>query len=198
MGGSLVKHRGVVWLDRDGTIVDDPGYLSDPDGLVLLPGAAEGVAALNRGGATVVLVTNQSGIGRGLFTRQQLDAVHERLVQQLAAAGARLDDLRVCPHAPDPDGPGCSCRKPRPGLVLDARRELGIEAGTPEVVVGDKAADVQLGARIGAPSVLVLTGEGARTLADLTDPPAHVARDLGAAVPWILAQLGLAADGGNC
>lgn len=197
--------RGVVWLDRDGTLVDDPGYLKDPAAVRLLRGAAAAVARLNRAGATVVLVTNQSGIGRGLLDRTDFAAVQAELVRQLDEQGAHLDDVRFCPHAPANSGDArCRCRKPAPGMVEDARRALGIGASTPEVAVGDKAADLDLGRSCGAGRVLVLTGEGTATRdalaaeGTLDSRADHVAADLAAAVPWILGQLGLADGAGTC
>lgn len=151
----------VFWLDRDGTVVDDPGYLADPAGLVLLPGAAGAVARLNRAG-TVILVTNQSGIGRGYMSRADVDAVNAALVRELARAGARLDRVEVCPHAPDE---ACDCRKPRPGLVERGRAALG--PFDREVVIGDKRADLELARATGCESVLVRTGEGQRTEQEL-------------------------------
>lgn len=202
------EHRAVVWLDRDGTIVDDPGYLKDPDALALLPGAAEAIATLNRAGATVVLVTNQSGIARGLMTREDVDAVHRALARELARAGAHLDDLRICPHLPSAlltaDQAPCACRKPRPGLVLQARAQLGIDAGVPQVVVGDKRADLELAVAVGARAVLVLTGDGRVTRDELeregadAPRPDHVSEDLSAALPWLLDELGLAEPGPRC
>jgi histidinol-phosphate phosphatase family protein len=178
----------VFWLDRDGTIVDDPGYLKDPGAVVLLPGAAEAVARLNRVG-TVVLVTNQSGIGRGYMGRDDVDAVHTVVVERLGAAGAHLDHIEICPHAPDDH---CSCRKPEPDMILRARAALG--AFSVEYVIGDKVADLELARATGCHSILVRTGDGAETerallesgrLGNLCD---HVSDDLAAAVDWVLAN----------
>ncbi|HEX7239268.1 MAG TPA: HAD-IIIA family hydrolase, partial [Longimicrobiaceae bacterium] len=103
--------RPAVFLDRDGTVIHDAHYLADPEGVRLLPGAAEAVARLNRAGVPVVLVTNQSGIGRGLFSEADFRAVQDRVEALLAAGGARIDAVYHCPHAPDADPP-CDCRKP--------------------------------------------------------------------------------------
>ena len=168
--------RPVFWLDRDGTIVDDPGYLADPDALGLLPGAAAAVARLN-GLGTVILVTNQSGIGRGYMTRDVVDAIHRELAKKLAAEGAHLDGIEICPHHPDE---GCDCRKPKPGMVLRARPSLGAH-GT-EYVIGDKPADVELAHAAGCVPVLVRTGEGAETDGARA---AFVGADLATAVDWI-------------
>jgi heptosyltransferase-2 len=177
---------GVVYLDRDGTLNWDPGYLSDPKGLQLLPGVGAAVARLNRAGFKTVLVTNQSGIGRGLITMQALEAIHERLCQLLAESGARLDAIYFCPHRPEE---GCACRKPAVGLIMRAREEMGLAAG-PSFVVGDRVMDVQLARNIGAQAVFVLSGylpEEERTrLKSLGLVPDQTARDLEAAVDWIL------------
>lgn len=195
----MSEWKGVVWLDRDGTIVDDPGYLSDPSKLRLLPGAAEAVRALNELDLAVVLVTNQSGIGRGRMTRATVDAVHAELEAQLARAGAHLEGIHLCPHRPaDQVGPGrvpCDCRKPAPGLVLHARAELGIDRAFPQVCVGDREADLALGRATGCHTVLVETGEGRKTrerlqsegrLEELAD---HVAADLASALPFLERRL---------
>lgn len=200
--------RGVVWLDRDGTIVDDPGYLRDPGDVRLLPGAARAVARLNAAGATVILVTNQSGIARGLLDEVAFRAVQDEVARQLAAERAHLDDIRFCPHLPsrllDADTPPCACRKPRPGMVEEARRDHAIGDEVPQVVVGDKIADLDLGRAVRALRVLVLTGEGRSTrdqlvgAGELRSRADQVADDLDAAVPWILDQLGLADPPPNC
>lgn len=173
----------VFWLDRDGTIVDDPGYLDDPAKLVLLPGAATAVARLNALG-TVVLVTNQSGVGRGYMSAETVQAIHARLRQELADSGARLDRVEICPHTPDE---GCDCRKPEPEMILRARRELPSASG--EYVVGDKIADLKLARATGCIAILVRTGDGRDTEAGFGGLPNpvcdHVADDLGAAVDWI-------------
>ena len=138
-----------MFLDRDGTLIEVPGYLADPDGVRLLPGAADALQAMRSRGYVLVLISNQSGIARGLITREQAAAVHERVVETLAAAGVELDDVRYCPHAPDA---GCECRKPRPGLLLDAASELGIDLDS-SVMVGDKAADVGAGRAAGTRTI---------------------------------------------
>lgn len=185
------RHRFVVWLDRDGTLVDDPGYLDDPDALVLFDGVVEAMAALRAAAALTVLITNQSGIARGYMPRETVDSIHARLQEKLGEG--RLDHIELCPHWPAdqlPDGEApCDCRKPQPGMILRARDTLGLQARTlPEIVVGDKLSDLQLAAEVGAHAVLVRTGDGRATEAQLT-PQTEVdcvADDLGAAVRWIL------------
>ena len=187
---------GVVWLDRDGTLVDDPGYLADPAGLKLLAKGARAVAKLNAAGLCVVLITNQSGIGRGLMSRETVDRIHEKLTGELAREGAHLDGIYLCPHLPREElkegQQACSCRKPQTGLVDRAMRELHLQ-GLPSVVVGDKESDLELARRIQSRSVLVLTGEGAATRDALKNSqlkPDHLSEDLYTAVAWILEALG--------
>jgi D-glycero-D-manno-heptose 1,7-bisphosphate phosphatase len=145
----------VAFLDRDGTIIVDAEYASRPEEVELLPGAAEAIARLNRAGIPVILVTNQSGIGRGYFTTDDYARVHARLVELLSAHGARLDGAYMCPHRPDLEPP-CPCRKPRAGLFLQAIHEHQLDSSRP-VFIGDRwrdlaAADVLGGLRILTPS----------------------------------------------
>jgi len=176
----------VVYLDRDGTLNFDPGYLNQPEQLRLLPGAGQAVGRLNRAGFKTVVLSNQSGLARGLITQDQLEAIHQRLRELLAEEGARLDGIFVCPHHPDE---GCACRKPAPGLVHRAQRELGV---SPEnaIVIGDKASDVELARNVGALAVFVRSGnvpeEEQARMAERGLAPDYVARDLTGAVRWIL------------
>jgi D-glycero-D-manno-heptose 1,7-bisphosphate phosphatase len=175
--------RAAVFLDRDGVICEEVDYLSDPDQLRLLPGAAEAIRQLNDAGVPTILVTNQSGIGRGYFTAEAVDAIHDRLRAELAAQGASLDAIQCCPHRPDE---GCQCRKPRAGLLRRAAAEHGVELRA-SVMVGDKLSDLEAGRAAGCGTVLVLTGYGGRERHGVTADD-HVADDLRAAVEWILAQ----------
>ncbi|WP_265446747.1 D-glycero-alpha-D-manno-heptose-1,7-bisphosphate 7-phosphatase [Flexivirga meconopsidis] len=142
----------IVFLDRDGTLnVHRPGYIADPAELVLLPGAAGAVRRCNEAGCVVVLVTNQRGMATGELSREQLLAVHRRLVEELAAAGAHLDAIQVCPHQAD----SCDCRKPRPGLLLRALDRAGWADPARCVLVGDQPSDLQAAAAAGVPSYRV-------------------------------------------
>lgn len=174
--------QGAVFLDRDGTINEDTGYVSDPEDLVLLAGAPEAIKRLNQEGIKVIVVSNQSGVGRGYFTESDVRAVNERLEKLLLLDGARLDGIYYCPHRPDE---GCPCRKPEVGLIERAAVEHGID---PErsFVVGDKTDDVYMAKRAGAKAVLVLTGKGAEEKERLDKDPDFVARDILDAVTWIL------------
>ena len=156
-----MKGRRLVALDRDGTIVVERNYLSDPDQVELIPGAAEGLRRLRGMGLGLAVVTNQSGIGRGLFDTTRLDLIHRRMSELLEAEGIRLDGIYYCPHTPEDD---CGCRKPRTGLLERASKELGLDLET-AFVVGDKPVDVELGRRVGATTFLVRSGYGAEVIA---------------------------------
>ena len=179
--------RAAVFLDRDGTVIKDAHYLHNPAEVELLPGAAEGLRRLRAAGLRLVLVTNQSGVGRGYFPRGDVERVHGRLIELLEAEGARLDAIYTCPHAPEDD---CRCRKPRPGLIERACREIGLDPAQ-SFVIGDKPCDVDLGLAAGAASVLVTTGYGAQHEAELrTRGGVLVARDLTEAAAAIEKQRG--------
>lgn len=142
-------------LDRDDTIIDDPGYLSEPDGLKFLPGAVEGLRAFSQAGWPLVLVTNQSGIGRGYFSEEQLAVVHTRLRQMLETEGVRLTGIYYCPHAPSDE---CDCRKPLPALGLRAAQELELDLAQ-AVMVGDKESDLRMGRALGCRYVAQITAK---------------------------------------
>jgi D-glycero-D-manno-heptose 1,7-bisphosphate phosphatase len=156
--------RPAVFLDRDGTINEDVGYLSEMAQLTLYPWAIDAVRLLKRAGYLVVMVTNQGGIGRKMIRPEFVAELHAEIDRRLAAGGARVDGWYHCPHHPEALvetlRADCRCRKPAPGMVLDAARDLAIEP-TRSWVIGDKWVDVQLGQRVGARSILVRTGWGA-------------------------------------
>ena len=158
--------RPFILLDRDGTLIEERHYLSDPGGVVLLPGVADGLRALRAEGFALVVTTNQAGVGRGLFSEEQVAAVHARLSELLSAQGARLDGIFYCPHHPDA---GCDCRKPATGLARQAAAALG-RGATPVAVVGDKRCDIDLARALGVPGILVTTGYGASELAAAAEP----------------------------
>jgi D-glycero-D-manno-heptose 1,7-bisphosphate phosphatase len=146
-----------VILDRDGTIVVDRGYLGDPQQLAFLPGAAEGLRTLHRAGHPLIVISNQSGVGRGMFTHERLQAVNLRFTAMLGEAGAPLSGLYSCPHRPED---GCDCRKPNTALLLEAAAALGFQPAD-AVVIGDKSSDIELGRRVGATTILVSAGTAA-------------------------------------
>ena len=161
-----------VILDRDGTIVIDRNYLDDPAQLCFLPGAAEGLQALAQYGHCIVVITNQSGVGRGLFTLERMHEVNDRLIRMAAEAGARIDAIYSCPHEP---AAACACRKPNTQLVLDAARQFGFDPAD-AVVIGDKSTDVELGRRLRAVSMLV-SADGRAADGEWVEPD-YIVRDL--------------------
>ncbi|HLO75639.1 MAG TPA: D-glycero-beta-D-manno-heptose 1,7-bisphosphate 7-phosphatase [Magnetospirillum sp.] len=177
-----VTARRFVLIDRDGTLNVEKNYLSDPAELELIPGAAGAIRRLRQAGFGICVVTNQSGIARGYFDLDRLAAIHARLGQLLAAEGAGLDGIYLCPHGPDDD---CACRKPLPGMILQAAAEHGFDPAC-AIVIGDKEADVELGRGVGATTFLVRTGYGRKTEAKGTRAD-HVVDDLPAAAEIILA-----------
>ncbi len=146
----------VVFLDRDGTINRDVHHLSDPAQLELLPGAAEGLRRLCAAGCPLMVVSNQSPIGRGWFDEARLREIHDHLAAMLAAEGVTISGWYWCPHVPDA---GCPCRKPAPGLFFRARDELGVILED-SWIVGDRLSDMQAGRAAGARSILVASGYG--------------------------------------
>jgi D-glycero-D-manno-heptose 1,7-bisphosphate phosphatase len=173
-----------VFLDRDGTLNRKPApgdYVRRARQLQLLPGAAEGVGLLNRSGCWVGVVTNQRGVALGRMSGEDLVAVHERLVALLAEQGARLDAIYACPH----DEGQCDCRKPRPGMLLIARREHPALDLSRAAIVGDSLSDMQAGRRAGVATVLVGEGDRDAAAVALAD---HVVADLLAAARLLAAQ----------
>lgn len=154
----MVTPARCVLLDRDGTIIEERHYLADPRQIELLPGAVKALRRLSELGLRLVVITNQSAVGRGYLDQTGLNKIHERLCGLLQAAGVRLDGIYFCPHTPDDE---CSCRKPRPGLVERASKELVFDPKA-SFVIGDKACDIEMGRHIGATTLLVLTGYGAQ------------------------------------
>ncbi len=176
--------HAAVFLDRDGTIVQDPGFLHDPDAVQLLAGVGGAIRRLNDAGWRVVTVSNQSGIARGLYTASDYQAVQRRLEDLLAADGARIDAAFFCPHHPEVTGP-CDCRKPGTKLFEDARRALGIDFAR-SWFVGDRPSDVAPARMLGGNGLLVLTGQGSTHRAAAETLGAPVVADLAAAVAAIL------------
>ena len=180
-------------MDRDGTLTEEVGYVNHPSRLRILPRSAEAIRRLNGAGIAAVVVTNQAGIARGYFSHEVLAAVNAALLSQLKDEGAHLDGIYVCPHHPTQGEPPyrmvCDCRKPKPGLMLRAAAELGLDLGH-STLVGDKASDLVAARAVGARSVLVLTGYGLGEWEYRRDtfpaPPDHVAEVLLGAVEWAI------------
>lgn len=174
----------IVFLDRDGTIMEDGGYVRDPGQVRLLPGAAGAIARLNAAGHPVVVVTNQSGIARGILTQAEYTAVATRMEDLLRAEGARLDHTAWCPHAPEV-APPCDCRKPGTGGHRAAALALG-RTTDQAWCVGDRLTDLLPAREFGGRGVLVLTGDGHAHEEDARSEGFDAAADLTAAVGLIL------------
>ncbi len=183
MKGKTDAPRRFVLLDRDGTVIVDRDYLVDPAGVELMPGAADGLKRLRELGLGLAIVSNQSGVGRGYFGIADVERVNRRLAELLAARGVRLDGIYTCPHAP---ADGCACRKPKPGLVDRAARQLGFDPES-AFVIGDQPADMALGRAIGA--VTLCIGNARTTPSDHTVAD-HGVADLRQAASVIEALLG--------
>lgn len=151
--------RPAAFLDRDGTLIVEHGFLSDPDKVDPLPGAVEAVQLLNKWGHLVIGVTNQSGVARGYFGEATVQSVNGRVVNEFADRGAIIDAIYYCPHYPAPGQSSCPCRKPERGMIDRAMQNFEIDLPR-SFVAGDRACDVGLGKRIGVPGILLLTGYG--------------------------------------
>jgi D-glycero-D-manno-heptose 1,7-bisphosphate phosphatase len=185
-----MKRRQFVILDRDGTIIAERDYLSDPRQIEFLPGAVEGLRQMLAMGLGLVVVTNQSGIGRGFFDAVRLELLHRRLCELLEAQGIHIEGIYFCPHTPEDE---CSCRKPKPGLIEQAANELDFDLQA-SFVVGDKPADIEMGRRVRATTFLVGTGYGAEFVGDPTVKPDYVADDLWVAAEMIHRMVGASHD----
>lgn len=187
-------HRQAVFLDRDGTLIEEVGYLDRPERVALYPWSIDAIRAFNRAGVRVVLVSNQSGVARGFFTEDVVRAVHDHLAALLGAGHAYIDAYYYCPHHPDGKvaeyARKCDCRKPGPGLVERAQRELGVDPAR-SFTVGDRWLDIGLARTVGARGILVRTGYG---VTEEGRPPDGLAADavvdnLIGAASWILKEL---------
>jgi D-glycero-D-manno-heptose 1,7-bisphosphate phosphatase len=181
----------VVFLDRDGTInLDSPDYIKDWSAFEFLPGSLEALAMLTRSGYTLILITNQSSVGRGMVAQQTLEDTHRRMRAAVGAAGGRIEDVFFCPHRPEE---GCECRKPKPGLVRKACERYGIDPAH-SIMIGDSTRDILCGINAGCGmTILVRTGNGPvaeEQLAQLNLCPDVVADDLYAAVRILLQDKG--------
>ncbi len=185
--------RRAIIMDRDGTVCDEVGYINHVDRIRLLPRSAEAIRLANAADFQTVVVTNQAGVARGYFAESLIDEVHDRVRELLAEGGARLDGIYYCPHHPEVGAPAyrkeCTCRKPSPGMLERARDEMGIDLSA-SFMIGDTIKDVEAGRRVGATSILVLSGYGKGELEYQSHAwkvkPDHVADDLLTAITWIL------------
>ena len=186
--------RPAIFMDRDGTICEEVGYVNHLSRSRLLPGSVEAIRLANDAGFLVVVATNQSGVARGLFDEALVQAVNRQMVARVREGGARIDAVYVCPHHPREGAPpfrrDCDCRKPRPGMLLQAAREHDIDLSA-SWMIGDSLVDLEAAGAAGARAVHVLTGYG-RGLVEhhasrFRAVPSHTAEDLLAAVRFILA-----------
>lgn len=183
----MAKVSRFVLIDRDGTLIVERHYLSDPKDVELIPGVAEGLRQLREKGFGLIVITNQSGLGRGFFDQVCLNLIHKRMCELLAAEGVYLDGIYVCPHIPEDN---CLCRKPRTGLVELAVKEFNVDLQA-SFVIGDKLSDIELGKRIGATTFLVRSnGRSQAEIVDTKSPfevtglPDYVVNDF-----WEAAQI---------
>jgi len=196
-----MTRRRAIFMDRDGTVCEEVGYVNHVDRIRLLPRSAEAIHLANQAGFQTVIVTNQAGVARGYFDEDLVHEVHDAVRRQLADAGARIDGIYYCPHHPEVGAPPyrreCDCRKPGPGMLLRAREEMGIDLAS-SYMVGDTVKDLGAGRAVGATTVLVLTGYGRGEREHQshrwTVHPDHVCEDLLEAVQWILAREGMTAE----
>jgi D-glycero-D-manno-heptose 1,7-bisphosphate phosphatase len=185
-----VSGRAAVFLDRDGVLIEDVGYLTALERAVLYPWSIDAVRALNHAGLPVVVITNQSGIARAYFTEEFVAETHRHLTAQLERGGARIDAYYYCPHHPEghvaPYARACDCRKPARGLVDRAARDLDLDPAR-SFVIGDKWSDVEVAHTVGARGILVRCGTGSAEIRRRPDLRADAIVDnLAAAVSWVL------------
>ena len=187
-----MKKNAAVFLDRDGTIVEEVGYLDSLEKLILFPHTAEAIRTINESGIRAVVITNQSGVARGYFKEDFVRTVHRHIEKILRGKGAVIDGFYYCPHHPT-EGKGeylasCKCRKPEPGMLIRASEDMDIDL-TRSYVVGDMIKDIVLAGRVGAKGLLVRTGYGPETEKEIIGQeikPAYTAEDILDAVKWII------------
>ena len=184
-----VRKNVGVFLDRDGTLNEDRGYVTSPDQFVLFPEVPEALTRLNQLGVQVILITNQSAIGRGILTTQGLQSIHQKLVDILRLHGGHIDDIFFCPHRPDEE---CACRKPQIDLISRAATKRSIDLAR-SFFVGDKSSDLEAAHKAGVQGVLVMSSVYSEAALQARDkgqfPIAHVGRTFKQAVDWIEKEL---------
>ena len=178
-----------VFLDRDGVIIEDVGYLNECGGIKFLPRVSDAIKLLNKNGFKVIVVTNQSGVARGYFTEERVQEINRSTCESLAKQGAFIDRIYYCPH--NVEGTvskyvkDCHCRKPNPGMIEEAAREFGIDVEN-SFVVGDKICDIEAGRRVGCKTILLTRGNSLTREEQTVLMPTDVALDLYEAVKWLL------------
>ncbi len=186
---NTLRKNIAVFLDRDGTLNEDSGYVTLPEQLILFSGVPEALARLNHLGVKVILVTNQSAIGRGWLTVEGLQRIHQRLADLLRIQGASIDDVFFCPHRPDER---CGCRKPEAAMIAQATERYSLDLSQ-SFFVGDKSSDLEAAHRAGVPGVLVMTSDYSEDALKARDEGrfsiVHVAQTFVHAVDWIEKEL---------
>ena len=171
-------NKFAVFIDRDGTINEEVGYVDAFDRFHILPGVSDAIRKLNENNIPSIVITNQSGIARGYFSFDFVNKLHDRMIAELEGHNGRVDGIYVCPHHPHE---GCACRKPRPGMLLQAAKKHGISLRR-SFVIGDKIIDIKMAHSVGAKGILVLTGYGAEEIKSVhqnsEDKPDHIAANL--------------------
>ena len=182
------RKSGAVFVDRDGVICENRSdYVKSWSEFSFVPGSVEALASLSNTGARLFVVTNQAVVGKGLISRRQLDVIHEKMLDVLSGAGAKIESILVCTHHPDDR---CDCRKPNPGLLLDAALRFKVDLDT-SYMIGDHSTDIEAGARAGAATVLVLSGRGTDAVAVRSFgkyQPDFIADDLVDAAIWVMGK----------
>lgn len=198
----MTGDKAALFLDRDGTLIEETNFLVAAEQITVLPHSFEAVKRINESGLLAIVVTNQSGVARGLLSERQLARIHQRLRSQFSRNRSRLDSIYYCPHHPE-EGAGtytrqCECRKPQPGMLFRAASEFDVDLGR-SVFIGDTLTDIEAGHRAGTASVLVKTGYGEEFATKLEDEyrsqdsewyPDYIASDILQAVNWSLERIG--------
>jgi len=183
------NNHPAVFLDRDGTIIVEKGFLGDPTKVELIPGASDAIRKLNKAGYAVIIVSNQSGVARGYFDEDTVRVVNDHVNVLFERENASIDMFYYCPHYSDGSVPGyaidCPCRKPAAGMIEKAKEELGI---TPALVVGDRESDIMLAVNIGVPGILVLTGYGNKQSPEVKQKAGFVAKSIEEGIDWFLME----------
>jgi len=178
-----------VFMDRDGTIIEDVGYLNHPGAIQFIPGSIEAIKMLNAAGYKVIVITNQAGVARGLISENMLQTIDKTLHKWLLSGGAHLDGIYYCPHHPEhgyyPYRQVCECRKPHPGLIKRAQKDFDIDLSQ-SYMIGDKATDIEAGQKVGVKTIMVLSGHGTEEKGKLKNAPDQFAANLLEAVKQIL------------
>lgn len=180
--------RNCIFLDRDGTINQEVGYLCSKEQIKILDGAAEGIRKWNENGFLVIMVSNQSGIARGYFSMETAQQINTEIIKRLKSKGARIDDVYLCPHHKEGIIPEyavcCTCRKPLPGMIWKARDQYQIDLSQ-SYMIGDKESDLAAARNAGCRGILVMTGYGEQEVHNIAEKPYYIAKNLDDAAQMI-------------